>query len=76
MSFLFGIGNASGSSLFGILFGGESPVWSALGGAACCVMALVDCTPWSFMRMRPFWVYSDSGKKLFTFFTLMRGHVR
>ena len=67
MSFFFGIGTASGSSLFAFLFGGESLVWTALSGSDCCAMALVDHKPWRCVCMCTFWVSSDSGKNVFTF---------
>ena len=87
MSFLFGIGTTSGSSLFAVLFGGKSPVWAALSlvsrlpvdctsGAACFAAALVDHKPWRCVGMCPLWVSSDSGENLFMFFMLTRGDVR
>ena len=76
ISLIFVIVTDSGSSLFDVLFGGEYPVWAALSGAACCAVALVDCTPWRCVHMCPFWVSSDSGENLFMFFMLTRGDVR
>ena len=54
MSFLSGIGAASGYSLFAVLFVGESLVWAIFSEAACCDVVLVGRTPLRSVRMCPF----------------------
>ena len=67
MSFFFRMGVCMGSSVGFASFGVRALVgrW-----------VLVDRTPCSWVRMCPFWVSSDSGKYLLTFFILTRGHDR